>query len=378
MPEPGQAPSSDAAVSIRNLVKHFGAVAAVDGVSLEVRKGEFLTFLGSSGSGKTTTLFIVAGFEDPTSGDVLVDGASILGVPPHRRNIGMVFQRYTLFPHLSVFDNVAFPLSVRGRPKAEIETAVKDTLRLVRLEDYAQRRPSQLSGGQQQRVALARALVYRPRFLLMDEPLAALDKRLREEIQSEIRRIHQETGVTILYVTHDQEEALRLSDRIAVFSHGKVEQVGTGADLYDRPASAFVAGFIGNSNFIEGSLAGKDAAGAALRLPDGQVCVVPGASALPDGRGARLMVRPERMRLRAVNGHAEGLRVRVAESTFLGESIHYNVTTAWGQSLAIREFFNGEQAPALLLPGSEAEVLWRAADAHLFPVEPRSESNDEA
>jgi putative spermidine/putrescine transport system ATP-binding protein len=371
-------PADPGVVSIRKLVKRFGAVTAVDGVSLEVRKGEFLTFLGSSGSGKTTTLFIVAGFEDPTSGDVLVDGASILKVPPHRRNIGMVFQRYTLFPHLNVFDNVAFPLSVRGRPKSEIETAVKDTLRLVRLEDYAERKPSQLSGGQQQRVALARALVYRPRFLLMDEPLAALDKRLREEIQNEIRRIHQETGVTILYVTHDQEEALRLSDRIAVFSHGRVEQVGTGADLYDRPASAFVAGFIGNSNFIEGSLAGCDSTGAALRFPDGRVQVVPGATTLPAGKDARLMVRPERMRLRAPNGADDGLRVRVAESTFLGESVQYRVTTAWGQSLAIREFFNGEQAPTLLPPGSEAEVLWRAADSHLFPVETAGAPHDKA
>lgn len=369
-------PAPPGVVSIRKLVKRFGAVTAVDGVSLEVGDGEFLTFLGSSGSGKTTTLFIVAGFEDPTSGDVLVDGKSILEVPPHRRNIGMVFQRYTLFPHLTVFENVAFPLSVRGRPKSEIAEAVKATLRLVRLEPYADRKPSQLSGGQQQRVALARALVYRPRFLLMDEPLAALDKRLREEIQTEIRRIHQETGVTILYVTHDQEEALRLSDRIAVFSHGRVEQVGSGTDLYERPASAFVASFIGNSNFLDVTLAGRDGAGTALRLPDGQVLqVVQAAPAVSQGEGARLMVRPERMRLRALNGRQEGLRVRVAESTFLGESIHYSVTTAWGQALAVREFFNGEETPRLLPAGSEAEVLWRPGDSHLFPADPAGDAS---
>jgi len=362
-PEPG-------VVSIRNLVKRFGSVTAVDGVSLEVARGEFLTFLGSSGSGKTTTLFIVAGFEDPSSGDVLVDGASILAVPPHRRNIGMVFQRYTLFPHLTVQENVAFPLSVRGRPRSEIEAAVKDTLRLVRLDDYANRRPSQLSGGQQQRVALARALVYRPRFLLMDEPLAALDKRLREEIQGEIRRIHQETGVTVLYVTHDQEEALRLSDRIAVFSHGRIEQIGSGADLYDRPGSAFVASFIGNSNFIEGTLAESRAESAAVRLPDGQLRPVARACALPAGAAVRLMLRPERMRLRAAGAAPEGLRVRVAESTFLGESIQYSVTTPWGQALSIREFFNGDQPPRPLPPGSEAEALWRADEAHVFPAEP--------
>jgi putative spermidine/putrescine transport system ATP-binding protein len=356
-------------VSLRNLVKQFGATRAVDGISLEVGEGEFLTFLGSSGSGKTTTLFIVAGFEDATSGDVLIDGSSVLGVPPHRRNIGMVFQRYTLFPHLNVYENVAFPLSVRHRPKAEIEAAVGDVLRLVRLETYAQRKPSQLSGGQQQRVALARALVYRPRFLLMDEPLAALDKRLREEIQGEIRRIHQETGVTVLYVTHDQEEALRLSDRIAVFSHGRIEQIGTGVDLYNSPRTAFVAGFIGNSNFIAGTVEGHDGDGAAVRLPDGNLCLVRGTTPAGAGQSVSLMIRPERVRLCATTDAAGpdcAVKVRIREITFLGESLHYAAVTDWGQSLAIRESFGG--APVVPLEvGAEAYAAWRPADLHLFP-----------
>jgi putative spermidine/putrescine transport system ATP-binding protein len=359
--------SAPGIVSLRNLVKQFGTTTAVDGISLEVGEGEFLTFLGSSGSGKTTTLFIVAGFEDATSGDVLIDGQSVLGVPPHKRNIGMVFQRYTLFPHLNVHENVAFPLSVRHRPKAEIQKAVGDVLRLVRLESYAERKPSQLSGGQQQRVALARALVYRPRFLLMDEPLAALDKRLREEIQGEIRRIHQETGVTVLYVTHDQEEALRLSDRIAVFSHGRIEQVGTGLDLYHAPSTAFVAGFIGNSNFIAGTVEGKDGDGTAVRLPDGGLWVVrkpsPGT-----GASASLMIRPERVRLcatAAATGSDCAIKVRIREITFLGESLDYSVVTSWGQDLAIRESFGG--APVVPFEvGAEAYAVWRPADLHLF------------
>jgi putative spermidine/putrescine transport system ATP-binding protein len=356
-------------VSLRNLVKRFGTTTAVDGISLEVGEGEFLTFLGSSGSGKTTTLFIVAGFEDATSGDVLIDGASVLGVPPHRRNIGMVFQRYTLFPHLDVYENVAFPLSVRRRPKAEIAAAVGDVLRLVRLEDYAQRKPSQLSGGQQQRVALARALVYRPRFLLMDEPLAALDKRLREEIQGEIRRIHQETGVTVLYVTHDQEEALRLSDRIAVFSHGRIEQIGTGADLYNAPQTAFVAGFIGNSNFIAGTVEGIAGDGAAVRLPDGTICHVGRAANVTARSPVSLMIRPERMRLcanPAAGGTDCAIKVHIREITFLGDNLHYTAVTDWGQSLSIRESV-GAAPTALLAAGAEAYVAWRPADLHLFP-----------
>ncbi|MGG2479017.1 ABC transporter ATP-binding protein, partial [Rhizobium sp. BR5] len=237
-------------LQIRGIRKQYGPVVAVQDVNLDVQPGEFMTFLGPSGSGKSTTLYILAGFEQPTAGDILLNGESLLSTPSHKRNIGMVFQRYTLFPHLSVGENIAFPLKVRRRSKAEIDAKVKEMLRLVRLEGYEDRKPAQMSGGQQQRVALARALAYDPPVLLMDEPLSALDKKLSEEIQFEIRRIHQQTEVTILYVTHDQEEALRLSDRIAVFSKGVIDQIGTGPELYAHPTTRFVAEFIGDSDFI--------------------------------------------------------------------------------------------------------------------------------
>ncbi|WP_119459654.1 ABC transporter ATP-binding protein [Rhodospirillaceae bacterium SYSU D60014] len=357
-------------VSIRDLVKRFGPTTAVDGVSLDVAQGEFLTFLGSSGSGKTTTLFIVAGFEDPTGGDVLIDGRSVLSVAPNKRNIGMVFQRYTLFPHLSVFDNVAFPLAVRRRPRHEIEQAVKETLALVRLEEFAARKPGQLSGGQQQRVALARALVYKPRILLMDEPLAALDKKLREEIQIEIRRIHRELGVTILYVTHDQEEALRLSDRIAVFSHGRVVQVGSGADLYERPADAFVAGFIGNSNFLPARVRGVDAERTAVELPNGAVVAGRTDSALASGGEASLMIRPEKLFL--VNGRDAPdanydcrVDVTLRDSTYLGDSLQREVVTPWGQCLMVRQTGDAE-ALSHAGTGAALTLCWHSGDARVF------------
>jgi putative spermidine/putrescine transport system ATP-binding protein len=357
-------------VSIRDLVKRFGPTTAVDGVSLDVAQGEFLTFLGSSGSGKTTTLFIVAGFEDPTGGDVLIDGRSVLSVAPNKRNIGMVFQRYTLFPHLSVFDNVAFPLAVRRRPRREIERAVKETLALVRLEEFAARKPGQLSGGQQQRVALARALVYKPRILLMDEPLAALDKKLREEIQIEIRRIHRELGVTILYVTHDQEEALRLSDRIAVFSHGRVVQVGSGADLYERPADAFVAGFIGNSNFLPARVKGVDAKRIAVELPNGAVVAGRAGTTLPDTGEASLMIRPEKLLL--VNGQGAPdanydcrVDVTLRDSTYLGDSFQREVVTPWGQSLIVRQTGDAEGL-SHVGTGAALTLCWHSGDARVF------------
>ena len=258
-------------LSIRGIRKVYGPVTAVKNVNLDVAEGEFVTFLGPSGSGKSTTLYILAGFQDPTEGDILLKGKSLLATPSHKRKIGMVFQRYTLFPHLSVGENVAFPLRIRRLPQAEIAERVKSALNLVRLEGFEDRMPAMMSGGQQQRVALARALVYEPPVLLMDEPLSALDKKLREEIQFEIRRIHQETGVTILYVTHDQEEALRLSDRIAVFSQGEIDQVGTGPELYAKPATRFVAGFIGDSNFLDAEILSMNGDRTRLRLPGGEI-----------------------------------------------------------------------------------------------------------
>jgi len=352
-------------LSIRRLRQTYGAVVAVDDVSLEIPEGEFLTFLGPSGSGKSTTLYALAGFNEPTSGDILLRGASILSTPSHKRNIGMVFQRYTLFPHLNVRENVAFPLRVRGRPEAEIAAQVDRMLALVRLEGYGARMPGHLSGGQQQRVALARALAYDPPVLLMDEPLSALDKKLREEIQIEIRRIHRETGVTILYVTHDQEEALRLSDRIAVFNHGRIEQVGSGRDLYHDPATRFVASFIGDSSFLDVAEVRAEAQVEGGRgrvvFPDGTVMADLPVHRSAGGSGpAQVMVRPQSIRL-AEKGR--GLAVRVMDVTFLGDTSTVQLRTGWGQEMWMRA---GAETVAGLSADATCHVSWNPVESHLF------------
>ncbi|HZZ02472.1 ABC transporter ATP-binding protein, partial [Paraburkholderia sp.] len=309
-------------LQIQRLRKTYDDVVAIDQVSLDVRKGEFMTFLGPSGSGKSTTLYIVAGFQEPSEGRVLLDGKPLLSVAPNKRHIGMVFQRYTLFPHLTVGENIAFPLRVRRRPDAEVKAKVEQLLKLVHLSECRDRMPGQLSGGQQQRVAIARALAYDPPVLLMDEPLSALDKKLREEIQLELRRIHQETGVTILYVTHDQEEALRLSDRIAVFNKGRIEQVGTGEELYGNPASRFVASFIGNSNFLPVRVTSNNDGRMSGVFPNGHT-VSSGSfnPVLTAGDEGTLMIRPEQMRIQAQRdaSSAAGLPVTVRDITYLGD-----------------------------------------------------------
>lgn len=353
-------------LSIRKLRKAFGAFIAVHDVTLEIPKGQFLTFLGPSGSGKSTTLYAIAGFQDPTSGDVRLQGKSLLAVPSHKRNIGMVFQRYTLFPHLSVAENVAFPLRVRRRPESEVKRKVADMLSLVRLESFADRLPGALSGGQQQRVALARALAYDPPILLMDEPLSALDKKLREEIQAEIRRIHRETGVTILYVTHDQEEALHLSDRIALFKDGRIEQIGTGEDLYLRPATDFVAGFIGNSNFLPAEHLETVGGAATIRLADGSVLSGINANgSFGSGQKARLMIRPEAFGLERSPKSAE-LAVEIVDVAFYGERRRIVARTAAGQEIDIRPTSSAmashDTGPA------RRQVFFDPAAAFLFPA----------
>jgi spermidine/putrescine ABC transporter ATP-binding subunit len=236
---------------IEDLHKHYGSVRALDGADLAVNRGEFITLLGPSGSGKTTLLMAVAGFIFPTSGKIILDGEDLTRIPPYNRGLGMVFQDYALFPHMNVFDNIAFPLKLRKVDSQKTRKLVEETLELVKLQGMSQRIPSQLSGGQQQRVALGRALVFRPNLLLMDEPLGALDRKLREEMQIELKHIQQQVGITVLSVTHDQEEALTLSDRIAVIKDGRIEQIGTSHDIYERPASRFVAHFIGETNFLQ-------------------------------------------------------------------------------------------------------------------------------
>ena len=249
---------ADIILEMNSLSKRYESFFAVDHISSEVKKGEFLTLLGPSGSGKTTTLMMIAGFVEPTSGDILIEGSSIVSKPPHKRDVGMVFQNYALFPHLTVFENIAFPLKMRKTEKSEIEKRVNDVLELVRLPEVSGRYPKQLSGGQQQRIALARALVFNPPLLLMDEPLGALDKQLREHMQLEIKHIQEDLDITVIYVTHDQAEALTMSDTIAVMNHGKIMQYGSAEDLYERPTNKFVAEFIGESNFLEGKIESID------------------------------------------------------------------------------------------------------------------------
>jgi putative spermidine/putrescine transport system ATP-binding protein len=354
-------------LQIQRLRKTYDEVVAIDQVSLDVRKGEFMTFLGPSGSGKSTTLYIVAGFQEPTEGRVLLDGKPLLSVAPNKRNIGMVFQRYTLFPHLTVGQNVAFPLRVRRRPENEIRKKVEDMLGLVHLSEFRDRMPAQLSGGQQQRVAIARALAYDPPVLLMDEPLSALDKKLREEIQLELRRIHQETGVTILYVTHDQEEALRLSDRIAVFNKGRIEQCGTGEELYGNPASRFVANFIGNSNFLPVRVTEAGGGQSSAVFPSGHEVATAGSPALRVGGDGTLMVRPEQMRIRAAEAAkgTAGLPVTVRDITYLGDAMHYSVTTPWEQEISVR-MPAGDHRDSGIVIGTHALVDWDSRDVRLF------------
>jgi len=311
--------------------KRYDSLLAVDDLDLGLRTGEFLTLLGPSGSGKTTTLMMVAGLQQPDAGTITLNGASVARLPPYRRDIGMVFQHYALFPHLTVRRNVAFPLEMRGLGKAEIARLVGEALALVKLPDQADRLPKQLSGGQQQRVALARALVYRPALLLMDEPLGALDKKLREQLQLEIKRVHRERDISVLYVTHDQEEALTMSDRIAVFNHGRIEQIGTPEELYDRPATRFVASFIGDTNFVPGR---------ALVVGDG-ICEVETAGgrvkatvrqSVTAGANVTVAVRPERMILSAAG---EGLSGILTDVIFLGTARKYVVRLADGSECMV-------------------------------------------
>jgi putative spermidine/putrescine transport system ATP-binding protein len=354
-------------LQIRGIRKDYGPITAVSDVTLDVEQGEFLSFLGPSGSGKSTTLYILAGFQDPTAGDILLEGKSLLSTPSHKRNIGMVFQRYTLFPHLSVGENVAFPLRVRRRPKAEITEKVREALRLVRLDGYEDRMPTHMSGGQQQRVALARALVYDPPVLLMDEPLSALDKKLREEIQYEIRRIHQETSVTILYVTHDQEEALRLSDRIAVFSKGVIDQIGTGPELYANPATRFVAEFIGDSNFLDGEIVSVDGKLAELKLGNGALFGgIPIHGQARTGAPVSLMLRPERIDLaRASQSDRPAISGKVRDITFLGNNTHVLVEGPGKSALAVRVPFGNPELQGLA-KGDDVALRWKAETAHAF------------
>jgi putative spermidine/putrescine transport system ATP-binding protein len=283
-----------ASIELVGLRKTYGGIVAVEHVDLSVASGEFVTFLGPSGSGKTTTLMTIAGLEEPSGGDILMDGKPLRPVPAFRRNIGMVFQQYALFPHMTVAQNIAFPLEMRKIPRREIERRVERVIDAVGLPGHQQRLPAQLSGGQQQRVALARAIVFEPKLLLMDEPLGALDKKLREQMQGEITRLHRELGITVLYVTHDQTEALVLSERIAVFNRGRIDQIGTPVELYERPTTRFVADFLGETCFLSGTVR-REAEGLAEVETRYGMLRGHNTARLKPGEAALLAVRPERI-----------------------------------------------------------------------------------
>jgi putative spermidine/putrescine transport system ATP-binding protein len=323
-------------LELSGVSKRYDSVVAVDALDLGLRTGEFLTLLGPSGSGKTTTLMMVAGLQQPDAGTITLNGTSVARLPPYRRDIGMVFQSYALFPHMSVRRNVAFPLEMRGLAKAEIARLVDEALALVKLPDHGDRLPKQLSGGQQQRVALARAMVYRPALLLMDEPLGALDKKLREQLQLEIKRVHRERGISVLYVTHDQEEALTMSDRIAVFNRGRIEQIGTPEELYDRPATRFVASFIGNTNFIPGHFLGR--------------------------AGVTIAVRPERIVLGPPREGA--VAGTITDIIFLGMARRYVVRLADGTECTVLRQVSD---PAFDTRDAAVALSWHSDHAAAFP-----------
>ncbi len=355
-----QAASTEPFVEMRGVRKSYdGRTFVVDDLNLSIARGEFLTLLGPSGSGKTTTLMMLAGFERLTAGTITIDGRPIEDQPPHRRNFGVVFQSYALFPHMTVFDNVAFPLSVRGLGKPDVATRVTRALQMVELAGLESRRPGQLSGGQQQRVALARALVFEPSLVLMDEPLGALDKRLREQMQIEIKHLHRDLGITIVYVTHDQTEAMVLSDRVAIFHEGRIQQLGAPREIHENPANGFVARFVGETNALQGEVVSVDSNGACeVRLAGG--AVVRGVSSAPRSVGARVLVavRPERIRVGNLDPSLENrIRGRVAETVYLGDRLVLRTAIDGGDLLLSN--LEGEALDAPPSVGDVVELGWR-------------------
>jgi putative spermidine/putrescine transport system ATP-binding protein len=328
------------AVRLERVSRHFGSVKALDGISLDIYDGEFFSMLGPSGSGKTTCLRLIAGFEQPTSGEITLHGKSVVGVPPYDRDVNTVFQDYALFPHMTVAENVGYGLMIRKVPKAERQRRVQEMLEMVRLPQMGGRKPSQLSGGQRQRVALARALINHPGVLLLDEPLGALDLKLRQEMQIELKAIQQRVGITFIYVTHDQEEALTMSDRIAVFSQGRIEQVGTPSEVYERPSTSFVAGFVGTSNILQGAVARAVA-----------------------GSDAAFAVRPEKIRMvppeTAVSAADCTILGTVRDVVYLGMHTRYLVEVEGGADLTVVEQnLEATSVSVLASKGARVRLTW--------------------
>ncbi|WP_246088455.1 ABC transporter ATP-binding protein [Phreatobacter stygius] len=355
-------------LELSGVKKSYGGYVAVESVDLALRRDEFLTFLGPSGSGKTTTLMMVAGLQQPDAGSIRLGGQPVDRLPPYRRDIGMVFQNYALFPHMTVRRNVAFPLEMRQVGRAERERQVADALQLVGLADYGDRLPRQLSGGQQQRVALARAMVYHPTLLLMDEPLGALDKKLREQMQREIKRIHRERRISVLYVTHDQEEALTMSDRIAVFNKGRVEQIGTPEELYERPATRFVADFIGETNFLPGRVTGADGAHCRVDIAGSPVAAMSPEPAR-SGTSVVVAIRPERLRLQPATQHDGGVTGTLTDVVYLGNARRSVIRLADGKDCFALHHANEAEA-ASLTRGQAVSLSWDGRHATVFPNDP--------
>ncbi|MDQ1696134.1 MAG: spermidine/putrescine transport system ATP-binding protein [Frankiaceae bacterium] len=361
-----------AAIELVDVAKDFGggadSVQAVRQVDVAIRPGEFFSLLGPSGCGKTTTLRMIAGFEEPTRGRILLYGDDMVGVPPYRRDVNMVFQSYALFPHLSVYDNIAFGLQRKKLGKSEIAWKVQQMLEIVRLEGKERRRPAELSGGQQQRVALARALVNQPRALLLDEPLAALDLKLRQTMQVELKRIQREVGITFIFVTHDQNEALTLSDRLIVMNEGLVEQLGTPHEIYEQPATKFVAGFIGTSNVLQGVVDRIVGARAVVVPADGEQVLVP-ATGLRAGQQVELTVRPEKVVIHAGGevpaGERSAVRGTVTDVTYLGTSTTYTVSRGDESELVVFQQ-NASSPTAAARPGDIVWLSWLPEHSYVF------------
>ncbi len=360
-----------APVRLQGLNKTYGELAVVRDVNLSVGAGEFVTLLGPSGSGKTTTLMMIAGFVPASDGEIFIDDRPVARVPPERRELGMMFQSYALFPHMTVAENIAFPLRMRGWPRSRIRQKVATALEMVKLPGYDERATRQLSGGQQQRVALARAIVFEPRVLLMDEPLGSLDKKLREYMQAEIKRIQQDLDMTVIYVTHDQDEALTMSDRIAVMQGGRIQQIGRPAEIYDEPANAFVADFIGESNFVDGTVMSVASDGTMeVRHRSGRIFRATGRAAARPGMSVVASIRPERLSLGAETDTDPGVnrwKGRISEVIFLGDALKVRIAIE-DLTLTIKTLDRDRGAHARV--GEEVGVCWSPAHTSVLRDSP--------
>ena len=374
-------PSAD--VQLDHVTKRFGDFVAVDDLSLTIADGEFFSLLGPSGCGKTTTLRMIGGFEEVSAGAITLGGTDITDLPPFKRHVNTVFQNYALFPHLDVFENIAFGLRRRKTPSNEIGRQIAFMLGLVDLDGFERRKPNQLSGGQQQRVALARALVNNPSVLLLDEPLGALDLKLRKQMQVELKRIQSEIGITFIFVTHDQEEAMTMSDRIAVMRHGRIEQLGAPEELYERPATTFVAGFLGVSNLLDAEVLAKTDPFAELRLSDGTIVRAPTASLNGSGH-VRIGVRPEKLRVVAIDersadaaADANVMEGTVLDASYIGVSTQYLIQTADGRKLTVYAQNLETSGSAAAHPdGQRVRLTWRPQHTFVIPAndEPDAET----